>query len=62
MFMRIKKSVLAVLLVSALAAGMAMSAAAAGTLQEIKAYLNSGITIKYNNEVQVMTDAQGARV
>ena len=62
MFMRIKKSVLAVLLVSALAAGMAMSAAAAGTLQEINAYLNSGITIKYNNEVQVMTDAQGARV
>ncbi len=39
-----------------------MSAAAAGTLQEIKAYLYSGITIKYNNEVQVMTDAQGARV
>lgn len=60
--MRIKKSALAALLASALAAGMAMGATAAGTLQEIKAYLNSGITIQYNGEEQVLKDAQGVRL
>ncbi len=60
--MRNKKSLFAGLAAAGMVASFAMGAAAAGTLQEIKAYLNSGITIKYNGEAQVMTDAQGARV
>lgn len=36
-------------------------AAAAGGLQEIKAYLNSGITLKLDGEAQVLTDASGVR-
>ena len=36
-------------------------AAAAGGLQEIKAYLNSAITIKLDGEEKVITDASGAR-
>ena len=60
--MRNQKSLFAGLAAAGMVASFAMGAAAAGNLQEIKAYLNSGITIKYNNEAQVMTDAQGARV
>ena len=60
--MRIKKSVFAAVLLLTMVVSLAVGATAAGTLQEIKAYLNSGITIKYNGEAQVMTDAQGARV
>ncbi|WP_251316951.1 stalk domain-containing protein [Flintibacter muris] len=36
-------------------------AAAAGGLQEIKAYLNSSITIKLDGEEKVITDANGVR-
>ncbi len=35
---------------------------ASGTLQEIKAYLNYGVTIEYNDVDQVMYDAGGNRV
>lgn len=60
--MKNKKTLFAGLAAAGMVASFAMGAAAAGTLQEIKAYLNSGITIKYDGEAQVMTDAQGARV
>ena len=36
-------------------------AAAAGGLQEIRAYLNSSITIKLDGEEKVITDANGVR-
>lgn len=39
----------------------AAGAAAAGGLQEIKAYLNADITFKLNDEVQTLTDASGVR-
>lgn len=60
--MKNKKPLFAGLAAAGMVASFAMGAAAAGALQEIKAYLNSGITIKYEGEAQVMTDAQGARV
>lgn len=60
--MKIKKSVLTLALVLVLMFSFAAGAAAAGTLQEISAYLNSGITIRYNGEVQTMKDASGNRV
>ena len=39
----------------------AAGAAAAGGLQEIKAYLNADITLKLDGEAQVLTDASGVR-
>ena len=39
----------------------AAGAAAAGGLQEIRAYLNSNITLKLEGEAQVITDASGVR-
>ena len=48
---------LAVAIVLSFAAG----AAAAGGLQEIKAYLNADITLKLDGEAQVLTDASGVR-
>ena len=39
----------------------AAGAAAAGGLQEIRAYLNSNITLKLDGEAQVITDASGVR-
>lgn len=60
--MKNKKPLFAGLAAAGMVASFAMGATAAGALQEIKAYLNSGITIKYEGEAQVMTDAQGARV
>ena len=41
--------------------GFTAGAAAAGGLQEIKAYLNSGISIKLDGEAKVLTDASGVR-
>lgn len=60
--MKIKKSMLTLALALAVVCGITIGASASSTLQEIKAYLNSGITIKYNNEVQTMTDAGGNTV
>ncbi len=59
--MRIKKSVFALSLVLCLAIG-AVGATAAGNLKEIRAYLNYGVTVKYNGQVQTMLDESGARV
>ena len=39
----------------------AAGAAAAGGLQEIKAFLNADITLKLDGEAQVLTDASGVR-
>ena len=61
-FMKIKKSMLTLALALAVVCGITIGASASSTLQEIKAYLNSGITIKYNNEAQTMTDAGGNTV
>ena len=38
---------------------LAVGAAAANGLQEIKAYLDKDITVKYDGQVQVLTDANG---
>lgn len=60
--MKIKKSVLTLVLALAVTCGVVIGAGASSTLQEIKAYLNSGITVKYNNAVQTMTDTNGKTV
>lgn len=60
--MKIKKSVLTLALVLVLVFSFAAGAAAAGTLETISAYLNYGITIKYNGEEQMLKDANGSRV
>ncbi len=46
----------------ALAVGLSVGVFAAGNLQQISAYLNSGIVIKYDGQTQVMLDAAGERV
>ena len=43
-------------------ASFCLGAVAAGNLEEIKAFLNYGITVQYDGEAQVMADVQGARV
>ena len=53
--MKIKKSMLTLALALAVMCGITIGAGASGTLQEIKAHLNSGITIKYNNTVQTLS-------
>ena len=60
--MKIKKSVLTLALLAVIAASFTAGAAASGTLKEIAAYLNYGITIKYDGETQNLTDAAGNRV
>lgn len=60
--MKVKKSMLTLALALAVLCGITIGASASSTLQEIKAYLNSGITIKYNNTVQTLTDAGGNTV
>lgn len=60
-----KKKTLALILTLCMAVTgavcFAAGAAAAGGLQAITAYLNSGITIKLDGEAQVLTDASGVR-
>lgn len=46
----------------ALVCGLTIGANAAGTLKEISAYLNYGITVKYNGETQALKDASGSTV
>lgn len=60
--MKIKKSILTLALVLVLVFSFAAGAAAAGTLETISAYLNYGITIRYNGEEQILKDAGGNRV
>lgn len=50
------------LLTLAVVLSFAAGAAAADTLQTITAYLDSGITITLDGEVQTLTDAKGTRV
>ena len=59
-----KKKTLALILTLCMAVSAVVSvtvAGAAGGLQEIKAYLNSDITLKLDGEAQVLTDANGVR-
>ena len=51
----------ALFLAVAIVLSFASGAAAAGGLQEIRAYLNSNITLKLDGEAQVLTDASGVR-
>ena len=60
--MKSKKALMTLAITLALVCGMAIGASAADTLKEISAYLNYGITIKYNGEAQNLTDAAGNRV
>lgn len=60
--MKGKKALMTLAITLALVCGMAIGASAADTLKEISAYLNYGITIKYNGEAQDLTDAAGNRV
>ena len=60
--MKIKKSVFVALLAVVMAAGLVMGANADAVRQQIVAYMNPGITIKYDGEVVIPTDANGVRV
>ena len=60
--MKTRKTFITLAIVLALACGMVIGANAADALKEISAYLNYGITIKYNSEVQTLTDTDGNRV
>ena len=60
--MKTRKTFITLAIALALVCGMVIGANAADTLKEISAYLNYDITIKYNGEVQNLTDAGGNRV
>lgn len=60
--MKTRKTFITLAIALALVCGMVIGANAADTLKEISAYLNYGITIKYNGEAQNLTDAGGNRV
>ena len=60
--MKTRKTFITLAIALALVCGMVIGANAADTLKEISAYLNYGITIKYNGEAQDLTDAAGNRV
>lgn len=60
--MKTKKALITLAIALALVCGMAIGANATDTLKEIAAYLNYGITIKYDGETQNLTDASGNRV
>lgn len=57
--MKHRKALMTLAIALALVCGMAIGANAADTLKEISAYLNYGITVKYNGEAQNLTDASG---
>jgi len=57
-----KKLIKVVSIVLTLVIGMTIGLAASGQLQKISAYLNYGVKIKYDGEVQNMFDANGVRV
>lgn len=60
--MKTRKTFITLAIALALVCGMVIGANAADTLKEITAYLNYGITIKYDGETQNLTDASGNRV
>lgn len=60
--MKTRKTFITLAIALALVCGMVIGANAADTLKEISAYLNYDITIKYNGEVQNLTDAGGNRI
>lgn len=60
--MKFKKTLTALVLSLAMVGALTLVAGAANGLQEIKAYLNSGITIKLDGEPQIFKDAGGTRV
>lgn len=58
-----KKKVLTSLVIAlALVGAFTVAAQAADTLKQINAYLNYGITVKYNGETQVLKGADGSTV
>lgn len=57
-----KKQLMIAASAAALVGAFLLGAHASSTLEEISAYLNYGITIKYDNEVQTMSDVTGATV
>lgn len=60
--MRKRKLIPALALALALLCGVTIGASAAGGLQEITAYLSSGITVTMDGEAQTFLDADGTRV
>ena len=56
------KKLRVLLLALLILASFCLGAVAAGNLEEIKAFLNYGITVQYDGEAQTMADAQGTRV
>ena len=57
--MKFRKTLTALVLSLAMVGAFTLISNAANGLQEIKAYLNSGITLKLDGEAQVLTDASG---
>lgn len=60
--MKKKKLVSALALTLALLCAFTLGAGASSKLQEIKAYLNAGITVKLDGRPQSLIDANGARI
>lgn len=60
--MKHKRTWMTLAIALALVGAFTLGAKAAGTLEAISAYLNYGITIKYEGVPQTMTDANGVRV
>lgn len=60
--MKIKKSMFALFMAVAILAGITIGANGADTLKAVSAYLNYGITIKYNGEEQILKTEKGERI
>lgn len=60
--MKISKKVTVLTVALLFVLSFTMGAYAASNLENIQAYLNKGVTIKYNNVEQTMTDSNGKRV
>ena len=57
-----KKRVLCIIMAAVCCLSLSAAVFAAGTLKEIKAFLNYGVTISYDGQEQTMYDANGNRV
>lgn len=57
-----KKRIIAIVTCCLMTVSFTVGAYAASNLQSIQAYLNKGVTVKYNGVEQSMTDANGNRV
>lgn len=60
--MKKKKLIPTIALTLALVSAFTLGANASSMLQEIKAYLNTGITVKLDDKEQVLLDANGTRI